>query len=583
MGLVKAILTKSTFNRRVKAMGKKHAFLGTRGSCMDGIMPGWLPLAEAFLAELDELADGAVTFCLLDVRKSEWGVVSPGVYVETSLPPTSGRRVAIEILINEYKSDLGRVCKYCGLESKADQKIDESKACAAHKSIKSGMFEGDVKYDESQANEIKEQSGMYVKPDLLSTAIEAMGLLINPEYQFVDLSINDAVMNLETLLRKYSANPDQLVMKGKYEEEAEKQLSALSDALYRIEHPIDDDEVVPAVEGDAVVAVCPTLSLYKAADLEDMWQKSQSRDRKTMIEPYYKKAKELGTERRFALLSPTWREDLDGLAEDFPNFAEAGVIEFFKQQFALAARGDGRINLPPIVFLGSPGIGKTLLAQVFAQELCKTSNIFVSLASEQNGSAFSGSSVYWANTSPGKISTVLLMHEMANPVVVIDELDKVSKNNTHDPLAGLYSLLEPITARAFEDLCLGFQIDTSAINWVFTANDISDLPVPILSRVKVFEIKAPNKEQTVQIARRVYAGLLKSHWGGAFDPALPDDVADALGVREPRAIRSTLLAALGNAAIDERSTLEVADLDGVNRAVKSGDYQDSKIGFAARG
>ncbi len=174
------------------------------------------------------------------------------------------------------------------------------------------------------------------------------------------------------------------------------------------------------------------------------------------------------------------------------------------------------------------------------------------------------------------------MHEMANPVVVIDELDKVSQNNTHDPLAGLYSLLEPITARAFEDLCLGFPIDASAINWIFTSNDISGLPLPIVSRVKVFEIKAPNKKQTVQIAHRVYKALLKSHWGSAFDAVLPDDVADALGVREPRAIRSTLLAALGNAAIDERSVVSVADLDGVNRAQKSGDYQDSKIGFAAR-
>ena len=57
---------------------------------------------------------------------------------------------------------------------------------------------------------------------------------------------------------------------------------------------------------------------------------------------------------------------------------------------------------------------------------------------EQNGSALTGTSAYWANTSPGKIADVLLMHEAANPIIVVDELDKAGGDARYDPMAGLY-------------------------------------------------------------------------------------------------------------------------------------------------
>ena len=144
------------------------------------------------------------------------------------------------------------------------------------------------------------------------------------------------------------------------------------------------------------------------------------------------------------------------------------------------------------------------------------------------------------------------------------------------------TLLEPGTAKRFEDLCLGFPMDASAICWVFTANEASKIPLPIMSRLKLFNVPAPTKEQTIHIAHRVYASLLKSHWGKAFDEALPAEVAEALGQREPRVIRNVLLSALGNAAIDERTNLVVQDMDGALPSQKRGDseYQNSKIGFA---
>jgi hypothetical protein len=97
--------------------------------------------------------------------------------------------------------------------------------------------------------------------------------------------------------------------------------------------------------------------------------------------------------------------------------------------------------------------------------------------------------------------------------------------------------------------------------------------------LKVFDVPTPTKEQTVQIAHRVYAKLLKSHWGQAFDAALHTEVAEALGARRPRDINKTLLSALGKAAIDERTSLVVEDLDDPMISRTGSNYSGSKIGF----
>lgn len=113
--------------------------------------------------------------------------------------------------------------------------------------------------------------------------------------------------------------------------------------------------------------------------------------------------------------------------------------------------------------------------------------------------------------------------------MVIDEIDKVGKfrNFQFDPLGALYSLLEVETARSFQDLSLpDIFIDASRVRILATANDIAEIPEPILSRMLVVQVGQPSSAQLRKIILGIYQGLVKK-LGCEFMREMPADVVDA--------------------------------------------------------
>jgi ATP-dependent Lon protease len=94
--------------------------------------------------------------------------------------------------------------------------------------------------------------------------------------------------------------------------------------------------------------------------------------------------------------------------------------------------------------------------------------------------------------------------QYANPVMVVDEIDKARGEHAYDPLGALYSLLEHDTAGAFTDEFAEVAIDASQVIWVATANDERCIPEPILNRVNVYEVDMPDRDAARTIARRLY-------------------------------------------------------------------------------
>jgi len=155
----------------------------------------------------------------------------------------------------------------------------------------------------------------------------------------------------------------------------------------------------------------------------------------------------------------------------------------------------------------------------------------------------------------------LVEGEYANPVIVVDEIDKASSDAQYDPLGALYSLLEYDTAQSFTDEFAEVAIDASQVIWITTANDTRGIPDPILNRMNVFEVEAPTLEQARTIARNLYQGIRAGHdWGRLIDPEPLDDVLDHLAQMPPREMRRALMTGFGNARLDRRSTVEIADL-----------------------
>ena len=105
----------------------------------------------------------------------------------------------------------------------------------------------------------------------------------------------------------------------------------------------------------------------------------------------------------------------------------------------------------------------------------------------------------------------------ANPVMVVDEIDKARSEHAYDPLGALYSLLEIDTAGAFTDEFAEVAIDASQVIWVATANDEREIAEPILNRMNVFEIVAPRRQsRTRRCAAPVSAVARPARLGAAL-------------------------------------------------------------------
>ena len=198
---------------------------------------------------------------------------------------------------------------------------------------------------------------------------------------------------------------------------------------------------------------------------------------------------------------------------------------------------------------------------------------FVSMSSLTAGWVLSGASSQWKGARPGKVFETLVDGQYANPVIVVDEIDKASADAQYDPLGALYGLLEHDTAGSFVDEFAEVAIDASQVIWIMTANDERSIPEPILNRMNVFEIEPPSHEAARQIARNLYASIRGEHgWGNRFDPEPGDDLLDLLAALAPREMRRALMTGFGNARLDGRGCIQPEDLP------RSGSGK-SKLGF----
>ncbi len=270
----------------------------------------------------------------------------------------------------------------------------------------------------------------------------------------------------------------------------------------------------------------------------------------------YEKMLRLGGQR--FTVKPSALPEMQALCEDLPNFA--AVLEDVRRQLALCVDSADALELPPILLLGAPGIGKTHFARRVSR-LLGTGFGLVPMSSLTAGWILSGASSQWKNAKPGRVFETFLNGEYANPLIVVDEIDKAAAEGQYDPLGALYALLEESTAARFVDEFAEVPIDASGAVWVATANDAARIPEPILDRMNVYEIEPPDAEGARRIARSIYREIREAHdWGREF-PGLPaEPVLDKLAPLTPREMRRSIQAAFGNAKIAGRRELRPEDV-----------------------
>jgi ATP-dependent Lon protease len=104
-------------------------------------------------------------------------------------------------------------------------------------------------------------------------------------------------------------------------------------------------------------------------------------------------------------------------------------------------------------------------------------------------------------------------------------------------------------------------IDASQVIWIMTANDERCIPEPILNRMNVFEVEAPDLDAARTIARNLYLSIRADHdWGNRFDPEPASDLLDVLAELAPRDMRRALMTGFGNARLQSREEIRPDDL-----------------------
>lgn len=248
----------------------------------------------------------------------------------------------------------------------------------------------------------------------------------------------------------------------------------------------------------------------------------------------------------------------DDLKIRFPNFIEA--IEIYEANAIGLTRLGLPFESPPILLQGEPGLGKTLFVSEFAK-LISLPYFEVSMATMTASFALSGGNIQWAEGSVGFIAESLAESKYANPIMLIDELDKTGYDKRYSPLSPFYSLLETHSAKRFRDEALEIDLDASRVIWIATANYLDDVPPPIISRMRMIEIKRPDVYQMKNVVMSIYASFRKSKpYGQLLDSDLQADAMDLLRMKSPREAKLAIDEGCLKAIRDNRSALLPKDL-----------------------
>jgi len=179
------------------------------------------------------------------------------------------------------------------------------------------------------------------------------------------------------------------------------------------------------------------------------------------------------------------------------------IVEYFAVKELLELRGiSAKKSAGAILcFSGPPGVGKTSLANSIAKAL-KRPLIRIALGGLEDVNELRGHRRTYVGAMPGRIAQGLIDAKKMNPVIVLDEIDKITRSQRGDPTAALLEILDPEQNSEFRDYYLNFDLDLSNVIFIATANDVGRIPAPLRDRMEFITLSSYTPQEKFEIARR---------------------------------------------------------------------------------
>ena len=200
--------------------------------------------------------------------------------------------------------------------------------------------------------------------------------------------------------------------------------------------------------------------------------------------------------------------------------AKARLLE----HLAVTAKKKGDFTGLVLCLIGSPGVGKTLFAKNIAKVLGRKS-VSIALGGMDDVSVLRGQRRGWIGAEPGQIIKALIQVKSMNPIIILDEIDKIGGHRGDQVKAALLEILDPNQNNEFKDSFLDMPIDISKVLFVSTANYYAGLPLALRDRLEVIQIEPYSEIEKLEIAKRFVIPKILSESGlSNSDLVISDDV-----------------------------------------------------------